>query len=98
MRIDLNYGPQATNETAGRSTHSSAIPEQASEALGEDQAHLSRVPAQIQALTEQASQLPEIREQRVQALRLAVESGRYRPASEHVAAAIISEMTAGPAA
>jgi len=98
MRIDLNYRPEATNETGHGSARGATVPGQISGAFGEDQAHLSRVPAQIEALAAQASQLPEIREQRVQALRLAVASGEYRPAPEHVASAILSQMTAGPAA
>jgi flagellar biosynthesis anti-sigma factor FlgM len=101
MRIDLNPGPQPLPETdrgsaqnsrtAGSSTASSGL-------AGEDQAELSGAHAQVQVLVAQASQLPEVREERVQALRQAVQSGHYQSSPEKVAGAMFAHMIAGPAA
>ncbi len=66
--------------------------------LGEDQAQLSGAHLQVQALAAQASQLPEVRQERVSALRQAVESGNYSPSPEQVAGALLSHMMAEPAA
>jgi len=101
MRIDLNYGPQqapAANrneaDTAAAQNNTSA----AKVTSGEDQAQLSGAHSQVEALAAQASQLPEIREERVQALRQAVESRQYHADPEKVAGAIMNSMTLGPAA
>jgi flagellar biosynthesis anti-sigma factor FlgM len=100
MRIDLNAGPQPFSE----SNRSNAPNLAASGSLtckvpgAEDQAELSGAHVQVQALVAQASQLPEIREERVNALRLAVQSGHYRTTPEKVAGAIFAHMIAGPAA
>jgi flagellar biosynthesis anti-sigma factor FlgM len=51
----------------------------------------------VEALAAQASQLPEVRQERVQALREAVQSGRYDVNPEQVAGALLAHMTAGPA-
>lgn len=94
MRIDLNQGPQAAPETSsGSSARASASSAATPSAIGEDQAQLSSTHAQVQALTAQAAQLPEVRQERVQALRQAVESGRYRVNPQHVAGAMLAHMT-----
>ena len=100
MRIDLNHGPQASPET-NRSSAQNAVPTSASARNPldvEDQAQLSGAHAQVQALVAQASQLPEIRQERVQALRAALQGGQYRSTPEKVAGAMFAHMIAGPAA
>jgi flagellar biosynthesis anti-sigma factor FlgM len=93
MRIDLNQGPQAAPETrAGSVRNAPASSNSGASPLGEDQAQLSAMHAQAQALTAQAAQLPEIRQERVQALRQAVESGRYRVNSQQLAGAMVAHM------
>ena len=73
MRIDLNSNSQAALES-GRPTTSVPAPNSSSisSSLGEDQAQLSSAPqqveAQVEALTVRLSQVPEGRDQRVQAL------------------------------
>jgi flagellar biosynthesis anti-sigma factor FlgM len=97
MRIDSNQGPQQLNEssaagsqnTAGAGNSSSYAIE---DVIGQDQAQLSGAHAQVDALAAQASQLPEIREERVVALRQAVESGQYAPSPEQVAGAVVDSM------
>lgn len=58
----------------------------------EDQAQLSGAHAQVQALAAQASQLPEVRHQRVESLRQAIVGGQYRADSQQVAGAIVDHM------
>jgi len=99
MRIDLNHEPQPLPETS-RSNVESATAAAASASTsqtlgGEDQADLSGAHAQVQALVAQAAQLPEVREERVQALRLAVERGGYSTSPEAVAGALVAHMLAG---
>jgi len=97
MRIDLNQGPQTVPES-NRSTPEATTSSSVSHALGEDQAQLSGTHAQVEALAAQASQLPEVREERVQALRQAIDGGRYQASPENVAGAMFLHMMAGPAA
>jgi flagellar biosynthesis anti-sigma factor FlgM len=53
---------------------------------------------QVEALAAQALQLPEIREQRVQSLRQAVESGSYTADARDLAGAMLAQMISGSAA
>lgn len=93
MRIDLNQGPQAAPEaTASSVRNAPASSSSGASHLAEDQAQLSATHAQVQALTAQAAQLPEVRQERVDSLRQAVESGRYRVSPQHVAGALLTHM------
>jgi flagellar biosynthesis anti-sigma factor FlgM len=107
MRIDSNPGaqPLSENQTSGSAAAANAnvaIGSQASSALGntlgEDQAQLSGVHVQVQALVEQAQQLPEIRQDKVQALRQAVNDGSYQPSADDVAGALFSNLVDAVAA
>jgi len=100
MRIDLNPGAQSIPESNRSSAQNTASGSGllASRSSVEDQAELSGAHTQIQALAAQASQLPEVREERVQALRQAVQSGHYRADPEKVAGSVLAHMMAGPAA
>jgi flagellar biosynthesis anti-sigma factor FlgM len=99
MRIDSNQGPQPLSESNRSSSQNTVGASNVSSyAIGEDQAQLSGAHAQVEALAAQASQLPEIREERVLALRQAVASGRYAPSPEQVAGAVFNSMVSGLAA
>jgi flagellar biosynthesis anti-sigma factor FlgM len=99
MRIDLNQPPQASTESnRSNAANSASGSSSASNLGGEDQAELSSAHVQVQALVAQAAQLPEVRQERVQALRQAVVSGRYQSSPEQVAGAIFTHMIAGTAA
>lgn len=106
MRIDLNHGPQDVPESSQASAQTTNSANSASTpsapgalgALGEDQAQLSGAHVQVQALAAQAARLPEVREERVTALRQAVASGQYEASPEKTAGALIVHMVAGPAA
>ncbi len=100
MRIDQNQGPQQlteTNRNSAQTASGSAV--SASNAYeAEDQTELSGAHTQVQALVAQASQLPEVREERVHALRQAIQGGHYDPSPEKVAGALFTNMVAGSAA
>jgi len=100
MRIDLNHGPQQLPETNRRSAHSTGTGTSSLGNIveGEDQAQISDAHVQIQALVTQASQLPEVREERVQALRQAIESGRYQASPQKIGGAMFAHMVAEPVA
>jgi len=100
MRIDSNQGGQVSESNrsdAGPQTASFSS-SSASSVLTEDQPQLSGAHVLVQALAAQAVQLPELRNERVSALRQAVQSGNYRPHSEKVAVALFSHLLAAPVA
>ena len=101
MRIDLNERPQPFQETEVSSPEriTGAHRASASDAFaGEDQAEFSETRAQVRALAALAAQLPEVRQERVQALRQTIERGLYYPGSARVAGAILEHMITGPTA
>jgi len=100
MRIDFHQEPQAIAESnrANPQSAGAAGTSSASSALGEDQAQLSGAHVQVQALAAEAAHLPEIRQERVQALRQAIQSGQYQASPEKIAGALFAQMIAGPAA
>jgi flagellar biosynthesis anti-sigma factor FlgM len=102
MRIDLNPSSQPLSETNRGNTPNAATAASSSSSsapgTGEDQAVLSGALVQVQALVAQASQLPEVRQERVSALRQAVQSGTYQASPEQVAGAVFAHMLAGAAA
>ncbi len=97
MRIDLHNGtsPIAANESSRGQGAASASQTASS---GEDQAQLSGTHMQVEALAAQAAQLPEIRQEKVVALREAVEGGRYQVDHRQVADAMLAHLAAAPAA
>jgi flagellar biosynthesis anti-sigma factor FlgM len=100
MRIDLSQGAQLLPEN-GRLTHSSpaSVGDGLSAgAVGEDQAELSGAHVQAQALAAQVLQFPEIREEKVNALRQVVLGGSYRPESSQIAEAVFAHLLNSPAA
>ncbi|HEV2469727.1 MAG TPA: flagellar biosynthesis anti-sigma factor FlgM [Candidatus Sulfotelmatobacter sp.] len=96
MRIDFHYGPQATESS--RSTQSNAATNSAATSKmpsGEDQTWLSEAHLEVQALAARACQLPEVREERVQSLRVALLSGRYQTSPEQTSGALLAHMAFG---
>jgi flagellar biosynthesis anti-sigma factor FlgM len=101
MRIDLNPATQSLHESSRGSiaNHTTAGGSSAGNVSAEaDQAELSGVHIQVQGLVAQASQLPEVREARVEALRLAIQRGCYQSSPEEVAGAVLAHMIARQAA
>lgn len=92
MRINPYSGTQQTPE-AGREKQPKEVNVPAARLTPEpDQAQLSNTHAQVQVLAAQASQLPEVREAKVSALREAVQNGQYRPSPAGIAHGLMSEM------
>jgi flagellar biosynthesis anti-sigma factor FlgM len=101
MRIESNSSAQALAEGGRNSSPAvaSADPRAvASGSLGEDQAQFSGSHVQVQALVAQALQLPETRQEKVNALRQVVQEGSYQPRSGQVADALFAHLLGGPGA
>ncbi len=101
MRVNLNQPAEGLVESSGANSGKAAATPAgaaANSVLGEDQAQLSEVHAQVQALVAQAAQLPEVRQERVQALRQVVQGGNYNPAPQQIAGALLEDMLVRPAA
>lgn len=92
MRIDSYFGPQQASEAGRSQQHPTASSLSSRVEPQADEAQLSGAHVQVQALAAQASQLPEVREARVQALRDAVQSGNYRSSASSTAASMMTEM------
>src|ERR1700691_2231575 len=94
MRIDPNPAAQAFPESRSSSPSpaSGDTRVSAGNPLGEDQTQLSGIHAQVQTLTAQAAQLPEIRQEKVNALRQAVLGGSYQPSAAQVADGLFAYM------
>ena len=101
MRIDFQYPPQPADpeRTLGQNDDAANCPPSpaAVASTGEDLAQLSGARAQVASLTAQASQLPEIRQERVEALRQALADKRYLPDLRNVAGAMLEWMLQRPA-
>jgi negative regulator of flagellin synthesis FlgM len=102
MRIDANQGaqrlPENENNVAGQQNAASQSRAAAGNPLGEDQAQLSGAHAQVQALAAQVAQFPEVRQEKVSALKQVVADGSYQVSSKQVAGALFDHMAAQPAA
>ena len=92
MRINPYFGPQQTPETGRDKQSNQGNASIASVTIEPDQAQLSGTHIQVQALVAQASQLPEVRQEKVTALREAVQAGQYRPNPANIAHGLMSEM------
>jgi flagellar biosynthesis anti-sigma factor FlgM len=92
MRIDSNPISPSLPESrrAGNPAANQAVVPAAgtSSPLGQDQAQLSGLHLQVQALVAQAAQLPETTQDKINALRQAVNRGDYKPSPERVAGAL----------
>lgn len=99
MRIDSQYVPQPFSEPEGRTGAQNATASTVSRvpAAG-DQAQFSAAHVQVEALAAQAAQLPEVRQERVQALREVVRSGAYVSDPQKIAGAMVAQMISGSAA
>ncbi len=103
MRIQLDHGAQHLPEAERVKSQQARAAEDTAKAsntseVGQDQARFSGAHAQVQALAAQAAQLPEVRMERVQALRQALLGGGYQRTPHEVAGALIEHLTAEPAA
>jgi hypothetical protein len=101
MRIDLNSGAELFPEV-GRinnwSPSSAAGQASGDDSVGQDEAQLPGVYAQIRVLAAQVLQLPEAGEEKVSALREMVLGDSYQRGSEQVAQALLAHMLVQPPA
>lgn len=99
MRVDLNYAPQPSRASNHSSPHIAVAHESSSASNALENKHQAQLSgAYVQVLAGLASQLPEIREERVHALRLAIQNGDFQVNPEKVARAMFAFMTAGSVA
>lgn len=95
MRIDFHYGPQTVSETDRSNGRNSTTNFSAPKTLAEDDSQVLGAHVQVQALAAQASNLTEVREDRVQSLRQAIQNGEYQTNPENVAGALFTHMASG---
>lgn len=101
MRTDPNPAAQPPSESSRAnnpnpaSGYAGAV---LSNPFGEDQASLSGAQAEVRVLAAQVLQFPEIRQEKVSALRQVVLDGKYKPSSSQIAGAVLAHMLAIPAA
>lgn len=93
MRIDGALPVPENQQTPKAANSGASAPQSRTAALtsGQDQAQLSADSGTVQQLTAKVSQLPEVRQERVNALRQAVSSGSYQISDEQLANAIGSD-------
>jgi flagellar biosynthesis anti-sigma factor FlgM len=99
MRIDSSQTPQPLREggrTGNSSPGSAGTRASGGDALGQDSAQLSAPHVQVQTLVKQALQFPEIRQEKVSALRQAVLGGSYQPDARQVAEAVFAHIRVAP--
>ena len=100
MRVDSNQAVQSlpgSGRTDGPSPASSDARSPASRPQGDDQVQFSGAQGQVQALAKQVLQFPEMRQEKVNALRQAVLDGDYQVGSKQVADAVFAHMLVTPA-
>ena len=78
-----DVAPKSGSQTAGLAP-----------AAGEDTVSLSGTHGEVQRLTSAVAQVPDVRAERISALQSKVQSGNYKPDSEKIADAVISEQGA----
>ena len=96
MRIDLDAKTPEATQPGKSSKSGSRAPADASSRAGseDDQALLSLDRGKVQALEAKVMSAPEIRQERVEALRNQIQSGTYQAPPEQTAEAMLSEMAA----
>lgn len=99
MRIDLNTGlqPSSANSQSIISTLTEVSDSTLDNAAGEDEAGFCDAQPQVQRLADQALRFPEIRHEKINALRKVIREGSYDRGPEQVADAVLEHMLAPPA-
>lgn len=92
MKVELN-GPALDGVTAAQPNKSEAADSNEVQRPEEDKATLSTSQASIASLTAQALNMPEVRTDKVEALRQAISSGEYKVDPNQVADAMIDSMS-----
>ncbi len=93
MRIDPNTSAQQAQESdkaTASNAHAAAPSSQGASAT--DTAQLSPDQVRVQALVAQVNALPEVRQNRVDALGRAIREGNYQVSAEQTAAAMLADL------
>lgn len=98
MRIDSSIPVPENGQTNKLAAHGPSVAQNPSPSAGstQDQAQLSIDNNTVQRLKASLSQVPEIRQNRVDALRPAVSSGSYQVSNQQLSEAIGSDLLTGP--
>jgi flagellar biosynthesis anti-sigma factor FlgM len=91
-------GIQNSGQTSGSNLAATGTGSNPVGNLGQDHAQLSGGHVLVQTLAAQTAQLPDVREERLGALRQAIQSGSYHPSPADVAGAMFSHLTVERAA
>jgi flagellar biosynthesis anti-sigma factor FlgM len=97
MKVDpnsqslANVSSDAVQNAKTTRTQESTSGSGASQTDGTDTVQFSGKFAEVQQLTSQVQQFPDIRSERVLALKQQIQQGTYKPAASDVAAAILSD-------
>ncbi len=95
MRIDPqipaseNTGANRVNDAQSAATKGSST---ASAGQPNDTVHLSPNQAAVRQLVSQLSQVPDVRQEKVNALQLEIQAGRFQRSDEQVAGAIVGQL------
>lgn len=101
MRIDSNQGitpGQSTDSvrTAGQQSLSQIAPDAQQTADQQDRANFSSDAQQLSTLSTALANVPSVRQNRVDALRQAVQNGTYNPSNQDIAQSVLRDFaTAG---
>jgi flagellar biosynthesis anti-sigma factor FlgM len=97
MRIDLHVRSTEVSESSRSGTSSGAEKKRAAvaaEQRGHDEAHLSFSPARVRELERMAREFPDLRKDRVESLKSAIQDGRYEAPAEQVSSAMLRDALA----
>jgi flagellar biosynthesis anti-sigma factor FlgM len=97
MRIDLHVRSTEVSESSRSGASSGAEKKRAAvaaEQRGHDEAHLSFSPARVRELERMARELPDLRKDRVESLKSAIQDGRYEAPAEQVSSAMLRDALA----
>ena len=94
MRIDSNNKLRDAGDVSGAGSSNSRGQAKApvKAGLGNDRAELSPDQVRVQSLASQVNDLPEVRQEKVTALGLAIQQGRYNVTPEQTAAAMLDAL------
>ena len=93
MRIDLNHKLQNICDIGSSEQASTRAQNNAAKTnFADDRAELSPDQVRAQSLASQANDLPDVRQEKVNALGLAIQQGRYSVTPEQTAAAMLEDM------
>ncbi|HEY2461199.1 MAG TPA: flagellar biosynthesis anti-sigma factor FlgM [Candidatus Acidoferrum sp.] len=92
---DSQPEPLKNTRTSGATAQTAANNTGTKPAVGEDTVSISSTHSDIQTLTSNLANVPEVRTHRIDALQQSVTSGQYKPDSQKVADAILADPLSG---